>query len=344
MSRSFDAIVADPSPRLREVLLRFCEGHPKVRSAESASSAAFLARKAARRPPHFVVAHVAFLRGLPAPGSGRRIALCGSSAAASPDIARHWVKPPHLDDPADLQRFRGELDVVVRRVITELERAPTAPPSARRLPRPISRRPAPASTRSRPAASAGSPLIAIGASTGGTVAIEQVLVSLRGDGPPIVLAQHIASGFSSPFARRLDSTCSIRVVEADHGMPIARSHAYLAPADRHLAVGLAKGKYRCLLSSDERVNRHRPSVDYLFSSVARIVNGAGVGVLLTGMGRDGAEGLLAMRKQGARTLAQDEATSVVWGMPGAAREIGAVDQVHSLQRIAEELARLYRGE
>jgi len=179
---------------------------------------------------------------------------------------------------------------------------------------------------------------AIGASTGGTEAIKSVLVRLPENTPPIVVAQHIPKSFSSSFARRLDSCCAISVLEAEDGMPLEKNTAYIAPGDDHLIVARGpNGKYICKLKNTEPVNRHRPSVDVLFNSVANVFGKKSMGILLTGMGKDGAEGLLNLRKEGAYTLAQNEASSVVWGMPGAAVEIGAAEDVLSLDKISQKL-------
>ena len=177
-------------------------------------------------------------------------------------------------------------------------------------------------------------IVAIGASTGGTEAVRALLAALPPDAPGIVIAQHIPAAFSGPFARRLDGACALVVREAEDGAPILPGHAYVAPGDRHLLVERSGARYHCRLSDGAPVNRHRPSVDVLFRSVAQAAGPNAVGVLLTGMGEDGARGLLEMREAGARTLAQDETTSVVWGMPGAAVRLGAAEEVLPLGRIA----------
>lgn len=183
-------------------------------------------------------------------------------------------------------------------------------------------------------------LVAIGASTGGTEAIKEVLSHLPSDAPGIVIAQHIPKAFSGPFAIRMNANSALNVCEAQDGQPILAGHAYIAPGDQHLMVVRDGARYRCRLSDGELVNRHRPSVDVLFRSVAQSAGRNSVGVMLTGMGRDGAEGLKEMRDAGASTIAQDEATSVVWGMPGAAWQLGAVQSLHALQQIAGQILNL----
>ena len=183
-------------------------------------------------------------------------------------------------------------------------------------------------------------VIAIGASTGGTEALRAVLTAMPADSPAIVIAQHIPAAFSGPFAKRMDGLCALRVSEPVDGQYIMAGHVYIAPGGRHLLVERDGARYRCRLNDGPPVNRHCPSVDVLFRSVASQVGPNAVGVILTGMGDDGARGLKEMHDMGAPTLAQDEATSVVWGMPGAAVRLGAVDEVLPLNRVAAEIMRL----
>ena len=184
-------------------------------------------------------------------------------------------------------------------------------------------------------------IIAIGASTGGTEAIKEVLSKLSVDHlPGIVIAQHIPKAFSGPFAARMNSCSPLTVCEARDGDVILAGHVYIAPGDEHLLVERAGRGFRCRLDGGALVNRHRPSVDVLFRSVAQTAGHHGVGVLLTGMGRDGAEGMKEMLEAGAATLAQDQQSSVVWGMPGAAWKIGAAQALHPLSEIAARIMTL----
>ena len=182
-------------------------------------------------------------------------------------------------------------------------------------------------------------LIAIGASTGGTEAIKEVLTQMPADAPAIVITQHMPASFTASFAARLDRASAATVAEATDGAPLAPGHIYIAPGGSH---HLEVHNGRCRLTASDLVNGHRPSVDVLFHSVARQMRPM-TGVILTGMGRDGAQGLLAMRQAGARTLIQDEATAVVWGMPGAAHKLGAAEEIVPLERIAERLLTLARA-
>ena len=180
-------------------------------------------------------------------------------------------------------------------------------------------------------------LIAIGASTGGTEAIREVLSAMPADAPAIVIAQHIPAQFSGPFAERLDRNSRMTVMEAADGQQIMPGHAYVAPGGRHLRVQRSGARWVCRLGDDAPVSGHRPSVDVLFDSVAAQAGRNASAALLTGMGDDGARGMLALRDAGAATLAQDQASSVVWGMPGAAVARGAAQQVVPLHEVAHRL-------
>lgn len=187
----------------------------------------------------------------------------------------------------------------------------------------------------RPAARDGG-LIAIGSSTGGVEALEQVLRGLPADCPPVVVSQHMPPGFTSNMANRFDDICAVRVREATDGAVLEAGLVLIAPGNRHLRVGRGM---RIILGDDAKVNGHRPSVCVMFRSIAKLGVVGVRAALLTGMGRDGAAGMLELRRSGAFTVAQDEATSVVYGMPKVAAEIGAADQVMPLQAISSALMR-----
>jgi two-component system chemotaxis response regulator CheB len=180
-------------------------------------------------------------------------------------------------------------------------------------------------------------IIAIGASTGGTEAIKEVLMRLPPDTPGVVIAQHIPKAFSGPFAKRMNDCCHVTVYEAEDGQQVLAGHAYIAPGDRHLMVVRDGARYVCRLDDGVPVNRHKPSVDVLFRSVAQNAGGNAIGAILTGMGKDGARGLKEMLDAGSRTIAQDEATSVVWGMPGEAVALGAAQHVLPLENVAAKI-------
>ena len=188
-------------------------------------------------------------------------------------------------------------------------------------------------------------LILIGASTGGTEAVQDVLAAMPCDAPAVLVAQHMPEAFTRSFAARLDRSCRIRVKEAEPGERVLAGHAYIAPGHSHLLVRRSGAHYITQLSQTAPVNRHRPSVDVLFRSSARYGGRGVVGVLLTGMGKDGAEGLKALRQAGAYTIAQDRDTCVVFGMPREAIQLGAASDILPLHAIAPAiLARLARSD
>jgi len=187
-------------------------------------------------------------------------------------------------------------------------------------------------------------VIAVGASTGGTEALRALLTRLPVDAPPVLVAQHMPEYFTRLFAERLNALCQIRVEEAENNQAVRPGHAYIAPGGKHLRVQRSgeQGRFTLRLSAEDPVNLHRPSVDVLFDSAAIALGGRAVGVILTGMGRDGAAGLLRMKRAGAYTLAQDEASSVVFGMPREAIALGAVDEVASIRSMAERVLEAVR--
>ncbi len=180
-------------------------------------------------------------------------------------------------------------------------------------------------------------VVAIGASTGGTVAVERILRSLPHNAPGIVITQHMPELFTRYFAGRLKEASQLDVREAQDGDSVVPGVALVAPGNRHLLLRRSGARYLTEVKEGPRVNRHRPSVDVMFRSVAHAAGRNAVGVLLTGMGGDGAQGLLAMHEAGAHTVAQDEASCVVFGMPKVAIELGAVDRVLPVDRIAGEI-------
>jgi len=182
-------------------------------------------------------------------------------------------------------------------------------------------------------------IVAIGTSTGGTQALEEVLMALPRVCPGIVIVQHMPEKFTASFAQRLNSICRIEVKEAAHGDRVMLGRALIAPGGRHLLVQRSGAYYQANVIDGPVVNRHRPSVDVLFRSVAQQAGRNALGIILTGMGDDGARGLKEMRDAGARTIAQDEATCVVYGMPKEAVKLGAAEIVLPLQSVAAELLR-----
>lgn len=180
-------------------------------------------------------------------------------------------------------------------------------------------------------------LIALGASTGGTEAIREVLERMPADSPAMVITQHIPEAFSKPFSERMNRCSAMTVTQATDGEQIVPGHVYIAPGDRHLLVVRDGARFRCKLNDGPPVNRHRPSVDVMFRSVAQNIGPNAIGVILTGMGDDGAKGMKEMRDAGAHTIAQDEKTCVVWGMPGEAVAQDAVCETVALPHVARRI-------
>lgn len=180
-------------------------------------------------------------------------------------------------------------------------------------------------------------LIAIGASTGGTEAIRHVLQPLPLTSPALLITQHMPAGFTRSFADRLNKLCQITVKEAEHGERVLPGHAYIAPGDQHMELSRNGANYQIKLHDGDPVNRHRPSVDVLFHSVAKYAGRNAVGVILTGMGNDGAAGMLEMHQAGAWTIAQNETSCVVFGMPREAINFGGVHEIVDLHQISQQM-------
>ena len=239
--------------------------------------------------------------------------------------AVEFVAKPNADLAGGLEAFGENLRQKVR-----------AAANSDVLARPA--RAAPARARLSTAAGPAGAVIALGASTGGVEAIREVLSNLPSDCPPVVIAQHMPAGFTTRFAARLDELTDLTVVEASDRQLLQNGHAYVARGDHHLRVERSSGQLKCRVTQDELCSGHRPSVDVLFQSVARTVGPMAVGALLTGMGRDGASGLKAMREAGGYTIGQSQGSALVYGMPRVAFEEGAVIEQAPLEAVAARLA------
>jgi two-component system chemotaxis response regulator CheB len=184
---------------------------------------------------------------------------------------------------------------------------------------------------------AGAALVLVGASTGGTEAIRELLAEFPADAPGVLIAQHMPAGFTRSFASRLNECCPMIVKEAEHGERVLPGRVFIAPGDRHLAVARRGAGYVTRLSDGPPVNRHRPSVEVLFRSGAQCAGSGAIGVMLTGMGRDGAAAMRALRDAGAYNFAQDESSCVVFGMPREAIALGAVHEVAPPRELARRV-------
>jgi two-component system chemotaxis response regulator CheB len=256
---------------------------------------------------------------------------CDTTLRALELGALDFVTKPKIDVARGTGELAGEIVAKVRAAAgakIRLKPAPAAQKSA------APRAPQPATFKGT------YKVVAIGASTGGTEALRELLCALPSDAPGIVIVQHMPEKFTRAFADRLDGLARIRISEARDGDRVLPGHALLAPGNFHMELIRSGADYKVRVSTGEPVNRHRPSVDVLFHSCARAAGPNAVGVILTGMGDDGARGLVAMRNAGARTVAQDEATSVVFGMPKEAIAMGGAEFIEPLPRIAEAALRL----
>lgn len=193
------------------------------------------------------------------------------------------------------------------------------------------------SSKTLPTMGASNKIIFLGASTGGTEAIKEFLMGVPANCPPILIVQHMPEAFTGSFAKRLDSLCAPKVIEAQGGEKVESGTVYIAPGHSHLQIRRGASGLVTELLTTPPVNRHRPSVDVLFDSAATIVGKLAVAVMLTGMGKDGAQGMLRMRQAGARTFGQDEASCVVYGMPREAFLVGAVEEQYPLEEISRKV-------
>ena len=240
-----------------------------------------------------------------------------------------FVAKPRAENVSLLQSYAEEIRDKIRAAHgAQLQRRPPVAAAAQRAETPL------------PGVSSrilNERIIAIGASTGGTEAIKEVIIRLPAAMPGIVMVQHMPETFTPSFAKRLDTLGAIRVIEAKGGERIQPGYAYLAPGHSHLTVKKSGSGWVTELAQSDPVNRHRPSVDVLFNSVAKEVGKHALGVILTGMGKDGAQGMLAMRQAGAWNIGQDQESCVVYGMPREAALVGAVDEVVALNNVAARL-------
>jgi len=241
-----------------------------------------------------------------------------------------YVSKPKIDIVHGIQEYAAEIAEKIRTAAASRPRARPAVSSARGAHPPPVLGNRILSTEK---------LIIVGASTGGTEAIKEFLIDMPPDCPGILITQHMPETFTKSFAARLDSLCRISVKEAEHGERVLPGHAYVAPGHSHLLLRRSGANYMTQLSDGEPVNRHRPSVDVLFRSAAEHAGKNAVGVILTGMGKDGALGMLAMKRAGAYNFAQDEASCVVFGMPKEAITAGGTDEVLPLRDIAPAVIR-----
>ncbi|MBX3369655.1 MAG: chemotaxis response regulator protein-glutamate methylesterase, partial [Nitrospira sp.] len=270
------------------------------------------------------------MRGRPTPVimvSSLTEAGCQTTLRALELGAVDFITKPKIDLREGMDQVAQDLIAKIKAAATASVRATTAAASS--TSRPTSLNSAMIKTTDM--------IIAIGSSTGGTEAVKDVLQVLPPNTPPILITQHMPERFTKTWADRMNQLCRISVKEAEDGDSVLPGHALVAPGNYHMTLVRSGARYSVRINQDEPVNRHRPSVDVMFDSVAQYAGGNAVGVILTGMGGDGAKGLLRMKEAGAFTIAQDEASCVVFGMPKEAIKLGAADIVRPLDDIASAI-------
>jgi len=345
-------LVVDDSATVREVVSRVLSTEARF-AVEVAADPIIAMRKMARNRPDVVLLDLSmprmdglsFLRQLmrddPLP-----VVVCSALVDRNADVVLRALAEGAVDVVTKPRLgVRGFFEDSVTMLVDTLLAAACASLGSCRAAAPALRAIEPPRPPSPARASAGATsVIALAASTGGTEALSVVLEAMPADAPGIVVVQHMPGAFTGPFARRLDRSCRLSVEEARDGMRVAPGRALIAQGNRHLVVaGDAEGLL-VRVTGGELVARHRPSADVLFHSVAEAAGASGVGVIMTGMGCDGAEGLLAMKERGAWTIAQDEATCVVFGMPREAIARRAAREVVPLDRIGPALLERARRE
>ncbi|MEA1672037.1 chemotaxis response regulator protein-glutamate methylesterase [Nitrospirillum sp. BR 11163] len=356
MTRKIRVLIIDNSASVRQVMTDILQSDPGIEVMATASDPFVAARRIQQEVPDVITLDVemprmdgiTFLRRLmsqrPVP-----VVICSSLAEAGSETANQaWdagavdiILKPRVGTAEFLQDAKIRIcDVVKAAARAQLKHVPAAPrvrePERKLtadvvLPPPLVRHHAMARTTET--------VVCIGASTGGTESLRVVLERLPAASPGIVVVQHMPEKFTEAFARRLNGLCEMEVKEAEDGDTVMRGRVLIAPGNRHMLLQRSGARYYVSVKDGPLVSRHRPSVDVLFRSAATHVGPNAVGILMTGMGDDGARGLLEMKGAGAHTIAQDEATSVVFGMPREAIALGAADRVLPLDQLAMEIIR-----
>jgi len=354
-------LIVDDSASVRQTLTEILDSDPAIEVIGSASDPFVAARRIQQEVPDVITLDVemprmdgiTFLRKLmaqrPVP-----VVMCSSLTEQGSETlmqaleagAVDIIVKPRVDAAQFLMESKVRICDVVRAAASARLKGATARPPARAehprapqekltadvmLPPPLAGQAMARTTES---------VICIGASTGGTESLRVVLEALPAASPGIVIVQHMPEKFTAAFARRLDGLCQVEVKEAAEGDTVLRGRVLIAPGDRHTLLQRSGARYYVSVKDGPLVSRHRPSVDVLFRSAARFAGANAVGIIMTGMGDDGAHGLAEMRQAGAFTVAQDEASSVVFGMPKEAIALGAVERVLPLDMLAAEILRV----
>ncbi len=349
LGRPLEVLVVDDSAVVRQALLSMLGSQPDMRVTLAGDGLAAL-EKMERASFDVIILDLemprmdglTFLQKI-MPERPVPVVICSAIAGTRADIAMRAlelgaveiVAKPQYGIKQFLQESTAVLVAAVRAAAKARPRKASSSLSRSALPRSPER-------YGVPLPSNGETIVAIGASTGGTEAIGLILKRLPADAPGTVIAQHMPEGFTAAFARNLDSACALHVKQAEDGDPVLAGTVLVAPGNRHLTVHRNGSRHVVRISDSDRVSGHRPSVDVLFLSMAELSGTPRIGVLLTGMGSDGASGLLEMRRSGATTLVQDETSSVVFGMPKEAIARGAAEQIVPLADMAEAILRRAR--
>lgn len=341
-------LVVDDSAVVRAAIARILDSCPEIEVVGTSLDGVLAQRKTLKLQPDVITLDVdmprmdgfAFLEWLREHRPTPTIVVSGALTERGQDLVLDLLAAGATDVVRKPNGSTQGLEELSRSLTQKVQAAARARPWARpRMARGAVEQASPQAVAVAP----GYDLIAIGASTGGPVALTSVLTRLPASTPPVVIVQHMPADFVPRLASRLDGLCAMRVAEAHQGARLERGLVLIAPGDQHMGLRCSGDGYRVTLEQGTKRHHQRPSVDVLFESVARVAPGRCCGVLLTGMGRDGAAGLLAMRQAGARTIVQDEETSVVFGMGGEAVRLGAAEAVLPLEHIAAGLARPRRS-
>lgn len=349
-SQKIRVLIVDDSASVRQILTSILNEDPDIEVMASASDPFVAAKRLQEEVPDVIILDIemprmdgmTFLRKImaqrPIP-----VIICSTLTEHGSDLMFEAFEAGAVDilpkPRLDTRRALLESSARLRDAVRSAARARVRPRAARR---PVIEAkltadaiiPPPVEGRSRPATER---IVCIGVSTGGTESLRDVLEALPSACPGILIVQHMPQGFTAAFAKRLNSLCEITVKEAEDGEPVRAGHAYIAPGSRHMLLQRTGMRYHIAVKDGPPVSRHRPSADVLFRSAAQYAGRNALGIIMTGMGDDGAKGLLEMRKLGAATRAQDEESCVVFGMPKEAIACGAVEKIVSLSQIPKEI-------
>jgi len=343
-------LIVDDSASVRQILATILSEDPEIEVMATASDPFAAARRLQNELPDVIILDIemprmdgiTFLRKImaqrPIP-----VIICSSLTQEGSELMFEAFEAGAVDIVSkpriETRRALIESSSRLREAVKAAARARVRPRLQRR--QPVEKKltadaimPPPVQSRSRPTTER---IVCIGVSTGGTEALNDVLEALPADCPGILIVQHMPQGFTNAFARRLDGICQIKVKEAEDGETVHPGCAYIAPGGRHMLLQRSGLRYHIAIKDGPPVSRHRPSADVLFRSTAQYAGRNALGIIMTGMGDDGAKGLLEMRKLGAATRAQDEESCVVFGMPKEAIGLGAAEKVVSLMQISREI-------